>query len=37
MKKRGEEDVILSIDDPDFRTPPPIVNNAVSHMRVDRK
>ncbi len=36
MKKRGEDVVILSIGDPDFRTPEPIVDNAVSHMRVGR-
>jgi len=28
--------VILSIGDPDFRTPDPIIDNAVSHMRVGR-
>ena len=36
MKKRGEDVVVLSIGDPDFRTPEPIVDNAISHMRVGR-
>lgn len=32
----GEDVVMLSIGDPDFRTPEPIIDNAVSHMRVGR-
>ena len=36
MKQRGEDVVVLSIGDPDFRTPDPIIDNAVSHMRVGR-
>ena len=36
MKQDGEDVVILSIGDPDFRTPDPIIDNAVSHMRVGR-
>ncbi|MFT5218794.1 MAG: arginine:pyruvate transaminase [Planctomycetota bacterium] len=36
MKQAGEDVVLLSIGDPDFRTPDPIVDNAVSHMRVGR-
>jgi len=36
MKQRGEDVVILSIGDPDFRTPDPIIDNAVSHMPVGR-
>ena len=36
MKQRGQDVVILSIGDPDFRTPDPIIDNAVSHMRVGR-
>ncbi|MFT5659004.1 MAG: arginine:pyruvate transaminase [Gammaproteobacteria bacterium] len=36
MKQAGENVVLLSIGDPDFRTPDPIVDNAVSHMRVGR-
>jgi arginine:pyruvate transaminase len=35
-KGRGEDIVLLSIGDPDFRTPDPIIDNAVSHMRVGR-
>jgi arginine:pyruvate transaminase len=36
MKQAGQDVVLLSIGDPDFRTPEPIVDNAVSHMRVGR-
>ncbi len=36
MQRRGEDVVVLSIGDPDFRTPEPIVDNAVSHMKVGR-
>ncbi len=36
MKRRGEEVILLSVGDPDFRTPEPIIDNAVSHMRVGR-
>ena len=36
MLHSGEDVVILSIGDPDFRTPDPIIDNAVSHMRVGR-
>ena len=36
MKQRGEDVIILSIGDPDFRTPDPIIDNAISHMRVGR-
>jgi arginine:pyruvate transaminase len=36
MQQRGEDVVVLSIGDPDFRTPEPIIDNAVSHMRVGR-
>lgn len=36
MKQQGEDVVLLSIGDPDFRTPEPIIDNAVSHMRVGR-
>jgi arginine:pyruvate transaminase len=36
MKKAGDDVVMLSIGDPDFRTPEPIVDNAISHMRVGR-
>ena len=36
MQRSGKDVVVLSIGDPDFRTPDPIVDNAVSHMRVGR-
>jgi len=36
MKQAGEDVVLLSIGDPDFRTPEPIVDNAISHLRVGR-
>ena len=36
MKSSGENVVLLSIGDPYFRKPEPIVDNAVSHMRVGR-
>jgi len=36
LQRAGEDVVVLSIGDPDFRTPEPIVDNAVSHMRVGR-
>ncbi len=36
LKRKGEDIILLSIGDPDFRTPEPIVDNAVSHMRVGR-
>ncbi|MFT5482550.1 MAG: arginine:pyruvate transaminase, partial [Halieaceae bacterium] len=36
MKESGADVVMLSVGDPDFRTPDPIIDNAVSHMRVGR-
>lgn len=36
MRRRGEDVILLSVGDPDFRTPEPIIDNAVSHMRVGR-
>ena len=36
MQRAGQDVVVLSIGDPDFRTPDPIIDNAVSHMRVGR-
>jgi len=36
MKRRGEDVILLSVGDPDFRTPDPIIDNAVSHMSVGR-
>lgn len=35
-QRRGDDVVLLSVGDPDFRTPEPIIDNAVSHMRVGR-
>lgn len=35
-RRQGDDVVLLSIGDPDFRTPDPIIDNAVSHMRVGR-
>ena len=35
-QRHGEDVVLLSVGDPDFRTPEPIIDNAVSHMRVGR-
>lgn len=36
MQRAGDDVVVLSIGDPDFRTPEPIIDNAISHMRVGR-
>lgn len=36
LSRRGKDVIMLSIGDPDFRTPDPIIDNAVSHMRVGR-
>ncbi len=36
MQRSGEPVVVLSIGDPDFRTPDPIIDNAVSHLRIGR-
>ncbi|MDJ0877451.1 MAG: aminotransferase class I/II-fold pyridoxal phosphate-dependent enzyme, partial [Halieaceae bacterium] len=36
MKNNGEDVILLSVGDPDFRTPEPIIDNAVSHLRVGR-
>lgn len=36
MQRAGEDVILLSVGDPDFRTPEPIVDNAVSHLRVGR-
>ena len=35
-KQRGDNVIVLSIGDPDFRTPEPIIDNAISHLRVGR-
>lgn len=36
MQREGSDVILLSVGDPDFRTPEPIVDNAVSHLRVGR-
>jgi arginine:pyruvate transaminase len=36
MKRAGEDVILLCVGDPDFRTPEPIIDNAVSHLRVGR-
>jgi arginine:pyruvate transaminase len=36
MQREGEDVILLSVGDPDFRTPEPIIDNAVSHLRVGR-
>ncbi len=36
MRNDGEDVILLSVGDPDFRTPEPIIDNAVSHLRVGR-
>ena len=36
MLNDGEDVILLCVGDPDFRTPEPIIDNAVSHMRVGR-
>lgn len=36
MQRDGTDVILLSVGDPDFRTPEPIIDNAVSHLRVGR-
>ncbi len=36
LKRQGHDVLLLSVGDPDFRTPEPIIDNAVSYMRVGR-
>jgi arginine:pyruvate transaminase len=36
MQREGEDVILLSVGDPDFRTPEPIIDNAVSYLRVGR-
>jgi arginine:pyruvate transaminase len=36
MQRAGEDVILLCVGDPDFRTPEPIIDNAVSHLRVGR-
>lgn len=36
MARQGADVILLSVGDPDFRTPEPIIDNAVSQLRVGR-
>ncbi|MCL4104131.1 UNVERIFIED_CONTAM: hypothetical protein GTU68_034993 [Idotea baltica] len=36
LLREGEDIILLCVGDPDFRTPEPIIDNAVSYLRVDR-
>jgi len=36
MANNGEDVILLCVGDPDFRTPEPIIDNAVSYLRVGR-
>ncbi|MEE4277078.1 MAG: pyridoxal phosphate-dependent aminotransferase [Halieaceae bacterium] len=36
MQREGIDVILLSVGDPDFRTPEPIIDNAVSYLRVGR-
>lgn len=36
LQRAGVDVILLSVGDPDFRTPEPIIDNAVSHLRVGR-
>ena len=36
LQRDGEDVIMLDVGDPDFRTPEPIIDNAVSHLRVGR-
>lgn len=36
MQRYGEDVILLCVGDPDFRTPEPIIDNAVSYLRVGR-
>ncbi len=36
MQRAGEDVILLCVGDPDFRTPEPIIDNAVSYLRVGR-
>ncbi|GAB5414805.1 MAG: arginine--pyruvate transaminase AruH [Congregibacter sp.] len=36
MQRDGVDVILLSVGDPDFRTPEPIIDNAVSYLRVGR-
>ncbi|MCZ6828055.1 MAG: aminotransferase class I/II-fold pyridoxal phosphate-dependent enzyme [Gammaproteobacteria bacterium] len=36
MEREGQDVILLCVGDPDFRTPEPIIDNAVSYLRVGR-
>jgi arginine:pyruvate transaminase len=36
MQRQGQDVILLCVGDPDFRTPDPIIDNAVSYLRVGR-
>ena len=36
MQRAGDDVILLCVGDPDFRTPEPIIDNAVSYLRVGR-
>jgi arginine:pyruvate transaminase len=36
MEREGQDVILLCVGDPDFQTPQPIIDNAVSYMRVGR-
>ena len=36
MERAGDDVILLCVGDPDFRTPEPIIDNAVSYLRVGR-
>lgn len=36
MQRAGDDIILLCVGDPDFRTPEPIIDNAVSYLRVGR-
>jgi arginine:pyruvate transaminase len=36
MEREGKDVILLCVGDPDFRTPEPIIDNAVSYLRVGR-
>jgi arginine:pyruvate transaminase len=36
LERAGEDVILLCVGDPDFRTPEPIIDNAISHLRVGR-
>jgi len=37
LQRQREDVILLSVGGPDFRTPEPIIDNAISCMRADRR